>query len=204
MLFDHATKHGLVLWRTLGACFQGAIRTGREDGVTGLRLMRAGFDKLGEGGPALGEGGPAFVSPFIIFLMAEALGHAGQIADGLTAITEAIQRSEHSQKFWLIAELLRLKGELLLMQEAQGAAAAEDHFRQALDWARRQGVLSLELRAATSCARMMRDQGRSTEAVALLQPVYDRFTKGFDTAVLKAAKALLKGLRACCIIRRAP
>jgi predicted ATPase len=71
---------------------------------------------------------------------------------------------------------------------------AEDHFRQALDWARRQGALSLELRAATSLARLWRDQGRPAEGMALLQPVYDRFTEGFDTGDLKAAKALLDGL----------
>ena len=41
---------------------------------------------------------------------------------------------------------------------------------------------------------MQRDQGRSVEAFALLQPVYDRFTEGFDTADLKAAKALLDEL----------
>ena len=87
------------------------------------------------------------------------------------------------------------KGERLLLQGRQGAAtAAEGHFRQALDWARRQGALSLELRAATSFARLMRDQGRSADAVALLQPVYDRFTEGFATADLTAAKALLDEL----------
>jgi predicted ATPase len=75
------------------------------------------------------------------------------------------------------------------------AAAAEDHFRQALDWARRQGTLSWELRAATSLARLLHDQGRSADAMALLQPVYDRFTEGFDTTDLKAAKALLDALR---------
>jgi predicted ATPase len=89
--------------------------------------------------------------------------------------------------------LLRVKGELLLLRGTQEAeAAAEDHFRQALDWARRQGALSFELRAATSLARLLRNQGRSAaDATALLQPVYDRFTEGFDTADLKTAKALL-------------
>jgi len=76
------------------------------------------------------------------------------------------------------------------------AAAAEDHFRQAIDWARRQGALSWELRAATSLARMWRDQGRSQEARELLASVYDRFTEGFDTADLKATKALLDELAA--------
>jgi len=54
--------------------------------------------------------------------------------------------------------------------------------------------LSWELRAATSLARLWRDQGRPTEVMALLQPVYDRFTEGFDTTDLKAAKALLDQL----------
>jgi len=185
MLFDHATRRGLVHWRACGACLQGSVRIRRGDVVTGLPLMRAGFDELG-------EGGPAFALRFIISLTAEALGHAGQIADGLAVVTEAIERSEHTQECWLLAEWLRIKGELLLMQEAQGAAAAaEDHFRQALDWAHRQGVLSLELRAATSLARLLRDQGRRADANALLQRVYNHFTEGFETADLKAAKALL-------------
>ena len=94
-----------------------------------------------------------------------------------------------------MSELLRIKSELLLLHGAPAAAAAaEDHFRQALDWARRQGALSLELRAATSLARLQRDQGRPADAMALLQPVYDRFTEGFETADLKAAKMLLDAL----------
>jgi len=74
------------------------------------------------------------------------------------------------------------------------AAAMAEHFGQALDWARRQGALSWELRAATSLARLLHDQSRCADALALLQPVYDRFTEGFDTADLKAAKALLDAL----------
>jgi len=91
--------------------------------------------------------------------------------------------------------LLHIKGELLLLQGAPGdAAVAEGHFRQALDWARRQGALSWELRCATSLARLWRNQARSNEAREPLAPVYDRFTEGFDTADLKAAKALLDDL----------
>src|ERR1700726_55703 len=127
--------------------------------------------------------------------MAEALGRAGQIAAGLAAIEEAIVRSERSEERWAIAEMLRIKGEFFLLQSAPGAAAAaEGHFRQALDSARRQGALSWELRAAPSLARLWYGQNQRTEALALLQPVYDRFTEGFDTADLKAAKALLDTL----------
>jgi hypothetical protein len=147
-----------------------------------LRLLRAGFDELGE---AIA----AFRHVTFLSEMAEALGRAGQIADGLVTIDEALARSERTEERWPIAEFLHVKGELLLSQSVQGAAvAAEDHFRQALDWARRQGALSWELRAATSLARLLRDRGGSAHALALLQPAYDRFTEGFDTADLKAAK----------------
>jgi predicted ATPase len=95
-----------------------------------------------------------------------------------------------------MSELLRIKGELLVLQDAPAAAAAaEDHFRRALDWARRQGALSWELRAATSLAQLLRDQGRPADAMALLGPVYGRFTEGFDTVDLQAAKALIDALQ---------
>ena len=189
MLLDHSTRHALALWRACGRSFQGVLVIQRGDVITGLRLLRAGFDEFGEAGSA--------VFRLIAFLMAEALGRAGQNAEGLAAIEEAIARSERTEERWAMAELVRVKGELLLLQGAPGAAAAaEDHFRQALDWARRQGALSWELRAATSLARLLRDQGRPADAIACLQPVYDRFTEGFGTADLIAAKQLLDDLGA--------
>jgi predicted ATPase len=82
----------------------------------------------------------------------------------------------------------------LLVQEAtaQSLSAAEDCFVAAIDVARKQGALSWELRAATSFARLWYDQNRRAEASALLQPVYDRFTEGFDTADLRSARTLLE------------
>ena len=79
-------------------------------------------------------------------------------------------------------------------RRARSRGGGEDHFRQALDWARRQQALSWELRAATSLARLLRNRGPSVDAIACLQPVYDRFTEGFGTADLIAAKLLLDEL----------
>jgi len=124
------------------------------------------------------------------------LGRVGQFGEGLSALDQAIARADETEERWSIAELLRIKGELLLLQGASRAAAiAEDHFRQALDWARQQGALSWELRTATSFARLLRNLGRAADGIALLQQVYDRFTEGFDTSDLKNAKALLCDLR---------
>ena len=103
---------------------------------------------------------------------------------------------ERSQEGWLTPELLRLKGEILLLESTPAVAeTAADLFWQALDWARRQGALSWELRAATSLARLWRDQGRSADATEVLQPVYDRFIEGLETADLRSARALLDTLR---------
>jgi predicted ATPase len=183
MLLDHSTRHSLARWRAYGRCHQGALAIKRGDLNAGLRLLRAGFDELGGSKPALRVNA---------LLMAEAMGRAGQMADGLAAVEEALAWAESTGERWAMSEVLRLKGELVLLQGAPGAAAAsEDCFRQALDWARRQGALSWELRAAMSLARLLRDQHRSAASRALLQPVYNRFTEGFETADLKAAKALI-------------
>jgi len=182
-LLGHAARHGLMIWLASGQSYQGHLAVQRGDVMTGLRLMRAGSNQLDI---------VHTTSRFIAFLMAEALGRAGQVSEGLAAIEGTIAHSEHGQELWAIAELLRIKGELVLLEGEPAAATAAEHvFRQALDWARRQGALSWELRAATSLARLWRDHGRPPEAKALLQPVYNRFTEGLDTADLKTAKALL-------------
>jgi predicted ATPase len=190
MLLDHSAKLAMAVWQAEGHCFNGMllIRRGRDD--TGLRLLRTALDELRETGSILRD--PAFLCA-----LAEGLTDTGRVGEGLAAVEEALERSGGSEERWCVAELLRVKGQLVLLGNAPNATAvAEDHFRQALDWARRQGALSWELRAATSLARMWRNQGRSKEARELLAPVYDRFTEGFETADLKASRALLDELAA--------
>ena len=107
-------------------------------------------------------------------------------------VEETLARCEARDERWYLAELLRIKGELLILQGLPDAASAsEDLFGQALDVARRQGALSWELRAATSLARLRRDQQRVAEAGKLLGSVYERFTEGFATADLQSARRLL-------------
>jgi len=97
--------------------------------------------------------------------------------------------------WWYASELLRIKGEILLQQAAdQLVLAAEDCFNQAAQIARERGALFWELRVALSLARLRVSQDRSHEARALLASVYDRFTEGFATADLQAARTMLEGL----------
>jgi len=122
----------------------------------------------------------------------EALADAGRIAEGLAVLVGGIEQSEAG---WLRPKLLRVKGELFLLQSSAAVReTAEDLFRQALDAASRDKALSWELRAAMSLARLLHTQGRSADGLAILQPVYERFTEGFDTADLKSVKGLLAAL----------
>jgi predicted ATPase/DNA-binding winged helix-turn-helix (wHTH) protein len=182
MLLDHSRTHGFAVWNDFASRLKGVvlINTGDLDG--GSPLLRAGLYEITEPNSGLW---------FLTGLgqMAEALGHAGRFADGLATVERGIDRSPRG---WLAPELLRIKGELLLLQGTTGTTeAVEDVFRQALDGAREHGTLSWELRAATSLARLLRNQGRPADATACLQPLYDRFTEGFGTADLIAAKQLL-------------
>jgi predicted ATPase len=189
MLNELSTRHALARWRAFGDCHQGMLAIRRGDATTGLRLLQSGLDDVGDVNAS---------SRIFMFLaeMARALAGVGQVGEGLVALERAITRAKETEERCDIAELLRVRGELLLTQGAPGAATkAEEQFREALDWARQQGAQSWELRAATSVARLLRDQNRPADGMALLQPVYDRFTEGFGTADLMNARALLGDLR---------
>ncbi len=128
-------------------------------------------------------------------LMAMTWGRHGMAEEGLELVTEALTLTQRDDERWWEAELHRVKGELLLTNSPNTSGeATEACFNQALDIARIQSARSLELRAATSLARLWQEQGKLKEARDLLAPIYDWFTEGFDTADLKDAKALLDEL----------
>ena len=105
---------------------------------------------------------------------------------------EALDSAAHRKERWCEPELLRINAEVVAALGHWDDASAL--FRQSLAVAQEQGALSWELRTATSLAPLLRSQGRPADAIACLQPVYDRFTEGFGTADLIAAKQLLDEL----------
>jgi predicted ATPase/DNA-binding winged helix-turn-helix (wHTH) protein len=188
ILLEHSARHGLHIWNVWARGINGAVLIRRGDVVTGLGLLRSAINEVR---------GTGFVQRNRIFFGVMALGlfGAGQAAEGLSIIDEAFAQSGDNEEHLYTAELLRNKGELLLLENTPGAAvSAELHFRRALDCARRQGALSLELRAATSLTRLWQSHTRSEKARELLTPIYERFTEGFDTNDLKAAKSLIDDL----------
>jgi predicted ATPase len=132
--------------------------------------------------------------PWALILLTEAYAKLGRTVEGLNCLDEAAQLIETTHERYSGAELHRLRGDLL---NATGdRSAAEQNYHQALEVAKRQSARLFELRAASSLARLRRNQGKPQQARELLAPVYGWFTEGFDTRDLKEAKALLEELAA--------
>jgi predicted ATPase len=186
MLLEHSARNALASWLAEGQCFQGVllIRTGnRADGVQMLDEALASLPGINFSLRYTG----------LLGELAEALGEQGDISRGLSTVDAALARAELQEERWCVPELLRIKGDLLLRGgSADELHAAEACLKDSLTWARRQQALSWELRAATSLARLRQGGQQLDEGRDLLAATYGRFTEGFDTADLVAAKALLE------------
>ena len=160
--------------------------TGRAD--EGASLALSDFDAVGAAGQ---EGFRSYYAGII----ADMCRAAGRVDQGLAMIATALDLAASQDSKWALAELNRIKGELLLAQ-GQPAAAVEPCFETAMAIAREQSARLWELRGAVSLARLRRSQGRPAEGRAILAPILDWFTEGFDTLDLQDAKALLQTLSA--------
>lgn len=174
-LIEHARAHSLTPYHAYGLCSKGCLAAAQGDLEVAERLLCLGL-RL-----SLDVGSSLFYA-FFQGELAAVLCSSGRIEDGLVEIDAALTQAEATESLWCMPELLRIKGEL---------TGADDWFKQSLDLARRQGALSWELRSAMSLARHWRKQGQHAEPHALVEAVYSRFTEGFATADLRAAREFL-------------
>jgi DNA-binding winged helix-turn-helix (wHTH) protein/predicted ATPase/class 3 adenylate cyclase len=180
-----ATEQGFPLWAAAGRCFHGWTLAVRGQGEEGMAQIRQNITAW------RATGATAVIVPYFYTMLAEVADRLGHTEDGLQALAEAHTLVEQHEERWLVAEVYRLRGVLLLRQTGPAPAAAEAWLQRALDVARRQEAKSLELRAAISLARLWQQQGKRTAARQLLGEIYGWFTEGFDTADLQEARALL-------------
>jgi len=117
----------------------------------------------------------------------------GRPDEALATLTSALEWADQKGAEFLVASLHQHKGHLL--RGKSNSEEAENCFRASIEIARRHSAKSLELRATTGLARPLGKQRRRDEARAMLAEDYNWFTKGFDTADLKDAKALLAELK---------
>jgi predicted ATPase len=177
-------EHGFPFHRAVGTVFRGWTLAGSGQTAEGIALLRAGI-------AAFRASGAVTEAPFFLTLLADVEGMAKR-DQGLGHLAEAERLVAETEERWAEAELHRVRGELL--RTGNDPAAAEHCFCQAMDVARQQSAKFWELRAAISLARLWRDQAKRDAARDLLAPTYGWFTEGFDTPVLKEARALLDEL----------
>jgi predicted ATPase len=180
-------EQGFPLWCAWGTIQWGWALAEQGQIETGLAQMRQGL-------AAWRATGTELIRPYFLGLLAGTYRKGEQAVAGLGAIDEALALVQQHQETFCKAELYRLKGVLLLSLAAGHAAEAEACFHHAMGIARRQQAKSWELRAAMSLSRLWQHQNKRDKAYALLAPIYDWFTEGFDTADLREARALLEEL----------
>jgi predicted ATPase len=201
-----SSEHGLVMYQAFGTITRGWALI--EQG-----LQEEGIEQMRQGLAAHETTGTKLTRPHFLALLAEGLGKARQFDEGLRVLEEAQELIDRYGERCYLAELYRIKGELLLMKSAdrglsraatggkavveseEAEIAAEDCFDQSINIARQQKARSWELRAAMSLARLYRKQRKQEQACLPLAQVYATFTEGLDTKDLREAKALLDVIR---------
>ena len=181
-LRTYAQQHEMPQWAAYGRAFGTVplVRSGRAgvavDEITGAisdceRIQNFVF------------------RPAQLTILASAELAVGRADRALAATASALEIAEHTREHWLTAETHRIRGHALLSMGSP--EPAEECFQRAIAIGSSQAAHLFELRAAASLAGLWRDQGKHSEALTLLAPIYGWFTEGFDTPDLQDAKGLL-------------
>jgi predicted ATPase/DNA-binding winged helix-turn-helix (wHTH) protein len=181
-----AAQHGLAIWQAGGRCVRMALQMAQGDQVP-VQTLEAALRNLRATG---------FMAHFawLSGVMAEALGARGEFGAGLALLDEALARSAPTGEQWGLAELLRIQARLTA-RERPALAARLSALQAAQAVAERQGALAWTLRTAISLAELHASQHRRADAQVALGPVLARFTEGFGTADLVAARRLMADLQ---------
>jgi class 3 adenylate cyclase/predicted ATPase len=179
-----ADEKGTLFWKGYGMLLRGwhlALSGKASDAVEFMNVGIAAVRSTGATG----------YTPWYLSNLAAAYAELKQFDDARRCVGEAIAAAETSGEKWCEADLHRIAGEIAMMMPEPQPAEAELCFERALSIARAQGTRSFELRASICMAQLWNGQGRQRQADALLAPLYNWFSEGFDTADLKQAKTLL-------------
>jgi predicted ATPase len=171
-------------WQLMDARFlRGWLAAQEDDFEGGIETMVC----------SITPGGAVYGQMYVVLILEQEL-RAGRSEHALARTERAVDETRATGHEFCLPELLRMRGEALRAQAPGKGAEAECAFREALALARRQSCRPLELRAAVSLARLLRDSERSAQAREVLTPVYDAFTEGFSLPDLQNAAGLIAEL----------
>jgi tetratricopeptide (TPR) repeat protein len=178
----HCIKHGLADPSHWARFTQGALLAQNGDPQRGMEIMRDAIAAAKSN---------TDLSRRTLYLghLASAYANLGELEVGLDLLNDAAELAELTNERFFEAELYRLQGRILLTLDKKEEAEAA--LQRALTVARGQHARWWELRAATSLAKHWYNEGKSSDAYSLMQPVYSWFVEGFNTTDLRDAKALV-------------
>ncbi|UXN58483.1 ATP-binding protein [Phyllobacterium zundukense] len=183
----HAQKYSLAPYYAAGLALRGELMIVSGDASSGVEILRHALK-------ALAANQSNTVTLATLRALAEGLALLGRHDEALKTINEALTQAQRSSGTLWYPDLLRARGQILLGQHRPDYLAAQKSLLEAMDAARKKSALSWELKAAIPLARMWRDQGKSDVARSMLEGIYWRFTEGFKTQDLVAARKLLDQL----------
>ena len=183
---DVSSEHGLVLYHASSTIVLGWALSEQGMAEEGIQQMRQGLAEHQSAGTGMAR-------PLFLSLLGEAMGKTHHTEEGLDLLEEGLSLIHRKGERCYLPELYRIKGELLLMQDA-AASEAEACFHESIKIAQQQKAKAYELRARTSLSRIYQQQNKHQEARNVLAQIYDSFTEGFDATDLLEAKALLDAL----------
>jgi len=187
-LVAEGEKWAIKLFSALGNGFKGYLSIQRGDIANGCAMIQHCLDALNLWSLS------AWNDHYICYL-SEGLLAQGRLRDAFALIDAATELNTSQNHWFMMPEMLRIKGNIMAALPGTDFTAAETCFYRALEMAEEQAALSWALRVAISLAQLYRARARNDEALRLLAPVYDRFTEGFNTADLKLARQILDDLR---------
>jgi DNA-binding winged helix-turn-helix (wHTH) protein/predicted ATPase len=178
-----AEDYGLELWSVYGAVELGWVEAERGSSQQGIKRMQQALIGYAATGATIW-------TTYLLQLLADQLAKAERIEEGLAEIAKALTYAEHSGEKYSLAELYRIKGELILKSGgSQVVFQAQQCFAEALAIAKQQQARSWELRACISMARL--DTQQRTPDHNRLAESYASFTEGYETADLRQARMML-------------
>jgi predicted ATPase/DNA-binding winged helix-turn-helix (wHTH) protein len=187
-LIAHAGRHSIEPYRASGIGLKGMLAIARDDAEVGVDLLRTAMAILS-----------AKKLNYYLTLFAGTLADgqriSGQAEEGLLTVNGAISRSRDCGSTFDLPELLRIKAQILAAIPRYGSAAAIGCLTEAIEVARKQSALALELRSTMVLARFLSESGQRDQARRELALVYDRFTEGFQTVDLRQAHTLIEDLQ---------
>ncbi|WP_407179866.1 ATP-binding protein [Bradyrhizobium sp. STM 3562] len=183
-LVDCATQHGLDPFRSIGMAFRGEVAVHKGELETGTELLRQALVSLHSEEHEI-------LHTIFSGALAQGLRLQQRLDEALAIVDGAIDRANGSGGAVELAELLRLKAEIVAARKQSDRGWALDLIDRSLDTGKEQGALAYQLRSAITLARFQGQHGCDRRAQNVLASIYTQFTEGFETPDLQTARAIL-------------